>query len=274
MGNEWALTGFTAFVCLAAGISVAVAAGELLDFPVAPLVRAARASIGFMLLGALAAAFSLGRPEMIFGVLGHPGSQTFWEVILLAASLTSLACFVAAHRRSSEAAVTRGFALAAGLSAVLLADAVGSGLLMPWRAAWNTHAIPLAFLGWTLVIETFAFKAIASAAGRPQGSALRAPAVVAIAAALVLAYIAFIALNPDLRADGTALRPLTGDLSAVFWIGVVAVGAVAPLALALRSPVLSVKACVLAIACAVIGTAAFQELVYQLGMPTWHFFGS
>ena len=274
MGNEWALMGFTSFVCLAAGIAVAVAAGELLDFPVAPLVRAARASIGFMLLGALAAAFSLGRPEMIFGVLGHPGSQTFWEVILLGISLASLAAFATAHGRSSELAVTRGFALTAGLSAVLLAYAVGSGLVMPWRAAWNTHAIPLAFLGWTFVIETLAFKAIAIASGRSEGTSRRVPAAAAIAIVLVFAYIAFILADPGLRSDGTALRPLIGDLSPVFWMGVVLVGLIAPVALVLKSREDSLKATLLAIPCAFIGTAAFQEVIYQIGMPTWHFFGS
>ncbi len=274
MGNEWALMGFTSFVCLAAGIAVAVAAGELLEFPVAPLVRAGWASIGFMLLGALSAAFSLGRPEMIFGVLGHPGSQTFWQSVLLAASLISLFGYVLSHDRSSEAAVTRGFALTAGLCSVFLAIAVGSGLVMPWRAAWNTHAIPLAFIGWTFVIESLAFKAIAIASGRAEVSSGRISAAVIIVTALVAAYIAWVAFNPALQAEGTAFSALAGDLSIAFWIGVVCIGIVAPFVLAVQSSSASLSRVLAAMLCAFIGTAAFQEVVYQMGMPTWHFFGS
>lgn len=270
MGNEISMMVFVSLVCVAAGISAVVAAGEWRELPVAGLVRAGEASAALLLLGFLAVMFSLGRPQAFFGMLGNPGSAFFPVVILSGLAFASLAGFCVAHFRGAEAPVTRFFAAAAGLLALALSFAAGKTMVMPWREPWNTLTIPAAFLLWAAACGLIAARAFL-----PEGAARRgkplAIAATGLSAAGVIAYLAFILSSETLREDGTAFAPLAGEQALLFWIGVVSAGIASPLILALKGRP-GRKTAVAALVCAGIGIAAFHAVLYQLGMPAWHFF--
>lgn len=273
MGNELFIMVFAALACTAGGLASVVAAGEWDEFALAPLVRAGEAAAALLAAGLLALVFSLGRPELFFGMLGNTASAFFPVVVLSGISLLSLVAFCAAHYRGAEAASTRSLALLSGAAALLLALAAGKSLMMPWQPALNTWTIPTAFLGWAVSAADIAESAFAPATRQKK----LATWAVGIASLGVLAYLTVILANDGLLEDDTALRPFTGDLAPLFWIGVVAVGIALPFLLARRFGMgesgASGKLLCARLVCVTIGAGAFHAMVYQLGMPAWHFFG-
>lgn len=271
IGSEWTMMVFCALTCLAAGLSAVLAAGEWRNFPFAPLVAAAEGAACALALGFAAVLFGLGRPSLFFGMLGNSGSAFFPAAVLTALSFGALVLYIAAQKRGAEAAATRGFAAAAGIFSILLVLAAGKTLVMPWREALNSLAIPAAFLAWALSCCIYAAKALRDAAGRPMPLAEASVWAALLPALGLAAYAAHLLSSDALREEGTAYLPFTGELAPAFWLGAAVLGIAVPFFLAARSRG-SLRRDLLALLFTAIGTAAFHDVVFQVGMPSWHFF--
>ena len=72
MGMGWSLAFFAAAAVLAAGLATAALAGELCRLPVRRIAAVSTFAALLLICGEVLALFSLGRPELIFGISCKP----------------------------------------------------------------------------------------------------------------------------------------------------------------------------------------------------------
>ena len=74
MGTGWSLAFFAAAAVLAASLATAALAGELCRLPVRRIAAVSTIAALLLICGEVLALFSLGRPELIFGILANPST--------------------------------------------------------------------------------------------------------------------------------------------------------------------------------------------------------
>ena len=79
MGTGWSLAFFAAAAVLAASLATAALAGELCRLPVRRIAAVSTIAALLLICGEVLALFSLGRPELIFGILANPSTGLFRE---------------------------------------------------------------------------------------------------------------------------------------------------------------------------------------------------
>lgn len=268
MGNDWLLVFFTAFAVLGTGLAAAAAAGESRTCPLGVQAVAAAAALICLSAGGVLCVMHLGRPELIFGALGHPSTGIFREFVTFALTAVLIVLYLAALLRGAEARTTLALSGAAAVASLLLSASIGSAFVMPWRPAWNTWTLVLPYLGWTAVSAAFARSVLLACAGEPDdgGTVCRAGSALLLVL-LTAVYIAAATFSGGWEAVGGRL--LTGDLAMTFW-GSVLIGMALPLGIAfVRAPR---TAGIAGLAAAFAGSALFQWTVQLLGTPVWHFF--
>ena len=81
MGTGWSLAFFAAAAVLAASLATAALAGELCRLPVRRIAAVSTIAALLLICGEVLALFSLGRPELIFGILANPSTGLFRECV-------------------------------------------------------------------------------------------------------------------------------------------------------------------------------------------------
>ncbi len=273
MSHELSLIAFTCFSCLAAGIFLAVTLAEVRQHSEQTLFYGALLSLISLAAAGVCAVWNLGRPEMILGALGNPGSGIFLEMISsILFGLTLLVYLFLIYRGASEGTI-KAASYAGSFFGLLLAFALGKNLIMEWRAAWNTYALALPFIGWALACAGFSFAVL-----RHFNDEDNAPAgliaVCGVLAALVCsgAYFAALSVSSVEEANEAFLSCVGGEHSLEFWAGILGAGILAPLALAFATKAKSLWINFICLILTLVGTAFFQLVVFQLGTATWQFF--
>lgn len=135
MGTGWSLAFFAAAAVLAASLATAALAGELCRLPVRRIAAVSTIAALLLICGEVLALFSLGRPELIFGILANPSTGLFREFAAACAAAAALLGLVWARRRC---ALRRTCLLFAAVAALLALGAVASvGTVLSRRMAYR-----------------------------------------------------------------------------------------------------------------------------------------
>lgn len=276
MGNEWALVFFTTFVCLGAGTFVAVGTSEWWEGSLQLRQHGAIAALVALATGGFSSVLHLGHPGRIFGALGHPTSGIFMESLTIGLTGLCVIAYLVALLRGAQPRVRKSITVVGALLAAALAFAVGDTYVMSSRPAWDTLTLPLVYLASAGVFGCLSLRALVAgrAGDAPPWVKFATLVALGIQALLLVAYLAAVAVAPYPQADRAVLRVLAGDLAPQFWLGVVLLGLLVPLVLALRkravpSPLTLALGGLL---CTFTGAVAFRSLMFRLGSSVWHFF--
>lgn len=234
MGTGWSLAFFAAAAVLAASLATAALAGELCRLPVRRIAAVSTIAALLLICGEVLALFSLGRPELIFGILANPSTGLFREFAAASAAAAALLGLVWVRRRCALRRTCLLFAAAAALLALGAVAAVGTVLWMPWRAGWHTATMALPLLGLVcpataLILRLFSEDGLTSFNGVEHCFIALMPA---LGAAIWLGTLAW---GPAPMELPTASRLLSGDLALPFWIGFVLLGILIPAAVLVLS---------------------------------------
>ena len=234
MGPGWSLAFFAAAAVLAASLATAALAGELCRLPVRRIAAVSTIAALLLICGEVLALFSLGRPELIFGILANPSTGLFREFAAACAAAAALLGLVWVRRRCALRRTCLLFAAAAALLALGAVAAVGTVLWMPWRAGWHTATMALPLLGLVcpataLILRLFSEDGPTSFKGVQHCFIVLMPA---LGAAIWLGTLAW---GPAPIELPTASRLLSGDLALPFWIGFVLLGILIPAAVLVLS---------------------------------------
>jgi len=274
MNIQWPSIFSTLLTALGAGTFAAVAITEW--WGKAERAREPGALVALMALiaGGSITILSFGHPDRFLLVLGHLGSSTSNQMLLLGLAVLAVLIYLAAPRMGYSTAARKAIATVGLVLAVLAIFAAGSTYVLPSRPAWNTLLLPLLFTAAAGVLGCFALYVYAAVRGESE-SVLRsvnraALMAVAFQALVFVAYLAYLAVASGDDASRSVTRLLTGDLAPLIWIGVVVVGLVVPAGLTASRLVgkLRLASLVVALAgliCALLGIIAFRIPLDLLG---------
>lgn len=275
---QWMQMLFAAASALAAGLLCASAALEWREAPERAAFSAAAAALPALIAAAAGLLLQLGRPELLLAAMARPGSALFAEVLGLGIAFASALIYGALLWRGADWRAARAWILAAAASAAVLPAAIGAGLIMPWRAAWNTVCVALPLPGLFILIAALAYAGIARLWG--LSASARVPAA-GFAASLLgwLAYLAALGISADPEAREALRSALTGEPAALFWpmAALAWLPAAALAALDARratdTPSRRIAAGYFAAALsAALAAGLARGLLGALGLPAWHFF--
>ena len=295
MELEWPLILFTFFVCLASGIllgqGLMTVLGKGKKMQLASLVS----SLVALAIGGIAVFFHLQHWERIFNGFGHITSGITQELIAIVVFVVVAVVYFAMLRKSDDGGtVPTWLAVVAVAISVVLAVVSAHSYMMAARPAWATVVWPLAMLlaggaaGALTVMAMLAAKGGESKLGGLLSTALSAASAVA-SVALVAVWQASAGSFADVGYHFDPTTPtsplldvaaetnvLSGELAPLVWLGVIVVGALAPVAcaaLASRKGGRSWLALGAAgAACAVVGAVCLRVVFYELGLSVFMFY--
>lgn len=280
MDSEFSLVFFTSFVNLGCGLFIALALNEWLNLNEQVKWRGAIASLLFLGLGGFSSVLHLGHPERIFGALGHPTSGIFIESLMIGITGIALITYLYALKQNAQKATLKGITLVGAITAAILAFAVGDSYVMGARPAWDTLTLPFVYLASALLMGALAFSALLVEPSAMVIAKMKRliQILVLIQAITLIAYVVSLTNQPYQDVSRSAARLISGDLSMLFWLGIVLVGLVVPFGLVYSSGksesavMLSATPFILALICAFVGTAVYRVIMFNLGTPVWQFF--
>ena len=301
MELQWPLILFTTLVAWSAGLFGTQALMAVFGVGKRAQVPAWVASAVLLAAGGIAVFFHLEHWERIFNGFGHLTSGITQELIAIVVLAVVAVAYLVLMRKSDDgASVPKWLAwLSVALSVVLVA-VMAHSYTMAARPAWDSVLWILYVLGNACVLGPATFLLLsalaaggpgdqpaerAAGAGAPAGLAALAGA--ALNALAALAFAAFLQLSAGSFADvGLYFDPThptramadaaatVGAQAPLLWLGVVAVGAIVPLAAAfvgrrtgnwkLWAPV--------AIAAALVGAVCMRVAFYNLGLSVFMFY--
>ena len=301
MELQWPLILFTTLVAWSAGLFGTQALMAVFGVGKKAQVPAWVASAVLLAAGGIAVFFHLEHWERIFNGFGHLTSGITQELIAIVVLAVVAVAYLVLMRKSDDgASVPKWLAwLSVALSVVLVA-VMAHSYTMAARPAWDSVLWILYVLGNACVLGPATFLLLsalaaggpgdqpaerAAGAGAPAGLAALAGA--ALNALAALAFAAFLQLSAGSFADvGLYFDPThptramadaaatVGAQAPLLWLGVVAVGAIVPLAAAfvgrrtgnwkLWAPV--------AIAAALVGAVCMRVAFYNLGLSVFMFY--
>ena len=154
---------------------------------------------------------------------------------------------------------------------------------MAARPVWDTFLLPVMFLGTGVGMGFLLACALVFMKGDEDDKrfalTLALAGVVVMAVAMVL-YVAWIAMAPHADESRSIMRLVAGDLALAFWLGVVVVGIVAPIAVAVlvrkklaANGAADSAAGMLwaAFACAIAGNVALRVIMYLVATSVEQF---
>ena len=301
MELQWPLILFTTLVAWSAGLFGTQALMAVFGVGKKAQVPAWVCSAVLLAAGGIAVFFHLEHWERIFNGFGHLTSGITQELIAIVVLAVAAVAYLVLMRKSDDgASVPKWLAwLSVALSVVLVA-VMAHSYTMAARPAWDSALWILYVLGNACVLGPATFLLLsalaaggpgdqpaerAAGAGAPAGLAALAGA--ALNALAALAFAAFLQLSAGSFADvGLYFDPThptramadaaatVGAQAPLLWLGVVAVGAIVPLAAAflgrrtgnwkLWAPA--------AIIAALVGAVCMRVAFYNLGLSVFMFY--
>jgi DMSO reductase anchor subunit len=282
MDIQWPLVFFTLLTGLGVGAFVFVAISEWLGKAEQTLLPGAITALVAIVAGGIASVFHLGHPERFFNALGHFSSGITQEMTLVGLTGLMILVYIVVTSLGYSAQARKIVATIGLVLAVLLAFAMGTTYILPARPAWNTWLFPLLYVASAAVLGLFTMYIWTVVREEEEGTvmAVNRATVIALAveAVLVAIYLIYLAAAPfqnPLRSPG---RLLAGDLAPIFWLGLVVVGILIPLALtawfltAKKKTFSPLGVAVAGLACVLVGGGATRALTYILGSSVEQFF--
>lgn len=232
MAIQWPLLIFSVLLGVSSGAMIFAGIGEIkgrfknVRFILGVVAFAAVA------VGGCASAFHLGHPERALHILGNMGSAFSRELFAVGAmAVVSLVYAVLAKKSFEDAA--KVFGIIGTVVGVVLPLVAGATYVMAARPVWDTFLLPVMFLGTGVGMGFLLACALVFMKGDEDDKrfalTLALAGVVVMAVAMVL-YVAWIAMAPHADESRSIMRLVAGDLALAFWLGVVVVGIVAPIA--------------------------------------------
>ena len=299
MELQWPLILFTTLVAWSAGLFGTQALMAVFGVGKRAQVPAWVASAVLLAAGGIAVFFHLEHWERIFNGFGHLTSGITQELIAIVVLAVVAIVYLVLMRKSDDgASVPKWLAWLSVALSVALVAVMAHSYTMAARPAWDSVLWILYVLGNACVLGPATFLLVLAAggpgdqpadraadAGAPAGrTALAGAALNALAA---LAFAIFLQLSAGSFADvGLYFDPThptramadaaatVGAQAPLLWLGVVAVGAIVPLAAAfvgrrtgnwkLWAPV--------AIAAALVGAVCMRVAFYNLGLSVFMFY--
>ena len=221
------------FAAAAAGCLLATVFGELRRVGTDRLTAVTLSALVATLAAAAAVVGQFGRPALLFSVFSNPGTAIFRELASLLLALLAGAAYLAALRTGATRRTGRK------LSLLILALAVGSAAVQPWRPVWNTWTLVLPTAGFAWLAGVMFAKGLGATGHKNVGPALRllkkaeektietaseplweSTRLAALAPLVGLACY-FAAASTDASARTALASLLTGANAWLFWAGVI-----------------------------------------------------
>ena len=227
------------FAAAAAGCLLATVFGELRRVGTDRLTAVTLSALVATLAAAAAVVGQFGRPALLFSVFSNPGTAIFRELASLLLALLAGAAHLAALRTGATRRTGRKLSLLAAASGLILALAVGSAAVQPWRPVWNTWTLVLPTAGFAWLAGVMLAKSRGAAGHESAGPALsvlkkaeektgetaseplwESTRLAALAPLVGLACY-FAAASTDASARTALASLLTGANAWLFWAGVI-----------------------------------------------------
>lgn len=227
------------FAAAAAGCLLATVFGELRRVGTDRLTAVTLSALVATLAAAAAVVGQFGRPALLFSVFSNPGTAIFRELASLLLTLLAGAAYLAALRTGATRRTGRKLSLLAAASGLILALAVGSAAVQPWRPVWNTWTLVLPTAGFAWLAGVMLAKSLGAAGHESAGPALsvlkkaeektgetaseplwESTRLAALAPLVGLACY-FAAASTDASARTALASLLTGANAWLFWAGVI-----------------------------------------------------
>lgn len=227
------------FAAAAAGCLLATVFGELRRVGTDRLTAVTLSALVATLAAAAAVVGQFGRPALLFSVFSNPGTAIFRELASLLLALLAGAAYLAALRTGATRRTGRKLSLLAAASGLILALAVGSVAVQPWRPVWNTWTLVLPMAGFAWLAGVMLAKSLGAAGHESAGPALsvlkkaeektgetaseplwESTRLAALAPLVGLACY-FAAASTDASARTALASLLTGANAWLFWAGVI-----------------------------------------------------
>ena len=295
MELQWPLIIFTTLLAWSCGAFATQGAlalkGEGREVQLPALIT----SVVLLAVSGIAVFFHLQHWERIFNGFGHITSGITQELIAIVAFVVVAVVYFAMLRKSEDGGtVPSWLAVAAIAISVVLAVVSAHSYMMAARPAWDTAVWPLAML--LAGGAAGALTVMAMLAAKGGESALGGLAAVVLAAASAVANVAMVAVwqasagsfadvgyHFDPTSPTSALvdvaaetNVLSGELAPLVWLGIVVVGALAPLACAVLAQRKGGKSWLAlgatGAACAVVGAVCLRVVFYELGLSVFMFY--
>lgn len=227
------------FAAAAAGCLLATVFGELRRVGTDRLTAVTLSALVATLAAAAAVVGQFGRPALLFSVFSNPGTAIFRELASLLLALLAGAAYLAALRTGATRRTGRKLSLLAAASGLILALAVGSAAVQPWRPVWNTWTLVLPTAGFAWLAGVVLAQSLGAAGHESAGPALsvlkkaeektgetaseplwESTRLAALAPLVGLACY-FAAASTDASARTALASLLTGANAWLFWAGVI-----------------------------------------------------
>ncbi len=227
------------FAAAAAGCLLATAFGESRRVETDRLAAVTLAGLLATLAAAAAVVGQFGRPALLFSVFSNPGTAIFRELASLLLALLAGAAYLTALLTSATRRTGRKLSLLAAASGLLLALAVGSAAVQPWRPVWNTWTLVLPTAGFAWLAGVVLAKALGASDRESAGPALSVlkkaeektrtvasealweNAKLAASAPLAGLVLYFVVASTDASARTALASLLAGADAPLFWAGVI-----------------------------------------------------
>ncbi len=288
MEIQWPLLIFSVLLGVTSGCFVFLGAGELRGkFKDVRFIGALLALV-CLAVGGCVSVFHMGHPERATHLLGNLGSGLSKELFVVAImGIVSFAYLILSKKEYPAASKVLG--VLGGVLGLALPIVAGASYLIAARPAWDSITLPLMYLGGGLAMGMLIMCGLVLLRGDAKeegGFALKlALAGVVVMVVTSLAYVAWIAMAPYQAPSRSIERLVSGDLAVMFWLGVVAVGLVAPTALtalaymkvakggnaASASPSTLAAYLFVACACSAVGAVALRVIMYGVGTSVQQF---
>lgn len=273
------------FAAAAAGCLLATAFGESRRVETNRLAAVTLAGLLATLAAAAAVVGQFGRPALLFSVFSNPGTAIFRELASLLLALLAGAAYLAALRTGATRRTGRKLSLLAAASGLILALAVGSAAVQPWRPVWNTWTLVLPTAGFAWLAGVMLAKVLRASDRESAGPALSVlkkaeektrtvasealweNAKLAASAPLAGLVLYFAVASTDASARAALASLLTGSNAPLFWTGVIVPSVLVSFLAAVfatdalkRNPVLGIALALLS----AFSAGAWQHLVLGL----------
>ncbi len=295
MELQWPLILFTTLVAWSAGTFGAQAVLALKGEGKEIQVPAVVASVVLLALSGIAVFFHLQHWERIFNGFGHITSGITQELIAIVVFVAVAVVYFAMLRKSADGGtVPRWLAVVAIAISAVLALVCAHSYMMAARPAWDTVVWPLVELGEAAALGALTVMAmLALKGGESKLGGLAAVAGSVASAVLSVALVAVWQASAGSFADvgyhfdpTTPTSPLldvaaetnvlSGELAPLVWLGVIVMGALAPVACAVLAQRKGGKSWLglgaSGVVCALIGCVCLRVAFYELGLSVFMFY--
>ena len=295
MELQWPLIIFTTLLAWSCGVfasqGILALKGEGKEIQLPALVT----SVVLLAVSGVAVFFHLQHWERIFNGFGHITSGITQELIAIVVFVAVAVVYFAMLRKSADGGtVPRWLAVVAIAISAVLALVCAHSYMMAARPAWDTVVWPLVELGEAAALGALTVMAmLALKGGESKLGGLAAVAGSVASAVLSVALVAVWQASAGSFADvgyhfdpTTPTSPLldvaaetnvlSGELAPLVWLGVIVVGALAPVACAVLAHKKGGKSWLAlgaaGVVCALVGCVALRVAFYELGLSVFMFY--